>query len=48
MTDRELLLENNAKLKSIQKTLINKILSSSAKITWTLLEDGSYKLEIGA
>lgn len=47
-TNKERLQTNNDKIKEIRETLKNKILSAGAKITWTLLEDGSYKLEIGA
>lgn len=45
-TNKERLDANNKKIEQIQETLKNKILGSSAKLTWTQLEDGSFKLEI--
>lgn len=46
-TNKERLDANNEEIVVITKTLKDKILSSSvASLKWTLLSDGSYKLEI--
>ena len=48
-TNKERLQANNDKIKAIQETLKNKMLSAGgANLTWTLLADGSYKLEISS
>lgn len=47
-TNKERLQTNNDKIKAIQETLKNKMLSAGSSLTWTLLADGSYKLEISS
>ena len=48
MTDKELLEQNNAQIKAIKEILNGKMLGSGVKIKWTLLDDGSYKLDISS
>ena len=48
MANKERLIANNEKIAEIRQILKNKLLGTGVKLTWTLLEDGSYKLEIGA
>lgn len=46
MSNAERLQANNQKLKTIEQTLKNKMISAGSNVVWTKLEDGSFRLEI--